>query len=87
MIYTIFKMIKPELLQTTRYENYYTHKVNRIILEELTEDDIVTTHKSLEDAVNEIRKNSSKLKNETLTVLPEIYVNYEGELNIDNKTE
>ena len=61
-------------------DGHYLKILERNVLEILDEYGVEETHESFEGAVEEINKHAAKLKYKTLTILPIIRIDYEGEI-------
>lgn len=77
--YKIFALDEPEHLQRTEYEGYGRYKtIRRSVLKKLDIDGVKDTHPSIEEAANEIKRQSEKLKSMELTIIPVITIDWEG---------
>lgn len=80
MKYKIYKLVEPRILEETVPDGYNVKVVRGIVLEEVDIwwSGLNDTFNSLEEVMNTISENADKLKNENLTILPIIKVNWEG---------
>lgn len=80
MKYQIYKLINPRILREDDDSGYEHKYINRTVLEEISDYSINDTHNSIEACIEEIKLNSEKLKNSTLTIIPIIGLNYFGDI-------
>lgn len=81
MNYIIYELTRPNILQKIVPDGYYTKELIRNVLEELDEPFIESQHESYDLAMAEIVKHKDKLKFKTMTILPIISIDYEGEIS------
>lgn len=75
MKYKIFELVKPEHLQKTEIYGYYN------ILQEMDySSKLDELYNSPEEALSKIEENKEDLKFKTLTIIPIIEINWEGEI-------
>lgn len=80
--YIIYQMVEPTVLSKVVADGYYTKTENRIALLEVSIGfDFQSRHPSMESAMLEITNKKDKLKHLTITILPVISINWEGEIN------
>jgi hypothetical protein len=80
-MYTIYELIKPDFLQKTEPDGYYTKTLERNVLQKLDETGVYETQETHADCMAEIVKNKEKLKYKSLTILEVININYEGKIS------
>jgi len=80
MKYIIYELIQPSHLKESVQDGYYIKTVYRNVLEELDVPKVESKHDSMESALSEINSNKELLKHLTLTVLPILSINWEGDI-------
>jgi hypothetical protein len=83
MKYIIYEVISPEHLQKTVLDGYYNKTLYRSILQPVDNEHgmVESEHDSMDAAIEEIKKHKEELKYCTLTILPIVKINYEGEVS------
>ena len=81
MIYTIYELIQPDLFTQTIPDGYYSKTVYKDILQKVDLNNFESEHSTIDSAISEIKKNAELLKHITLTIIPIITINLEGEIN------
>lgn len=75
-------MIQPEHLQKVVREGYgETKTVHRNVLEEIDFPCVESQHNTMGSAIEEISRNSEKLKHCQLTIIPVISVSWDGSVS------
>ena len=82
MKYQIFELISPPSLKKYEPDGYHMKSTQGSILQEIDIDryGFEENHDSIDSAMNEIEKYSDNLKSKTLTIIPIININYDGEV-------
>ena len=80
MKYKIYEIVTPAVLKRIDDDGYHPTTVDRMVLEELSVSGVNDEHTTLELALQEIKDHAKELKYLTLTVIPVININYEGEI-------
>ena len=82
MKYQIFELVGPQILHKYEPDGYYMKSSQGIVLQDVDIDrfGFKDCHESIESAINEIEEYSENLKSKTLTIIPMIYINYDGEM-------
>ena len=82
MKYQIFELIGPAILHKYEPDGYYMKSIQGIVLQDVDIDHygFEEKHESIESAMNEIEKYSDDLKSKTLTIMPIIKIDYDGEV-------
>lgn len=81
MKYIIYELVKPSLLKEVEPDGYHYKTTYKQVLEKLDVGWIEAEHPSLESAMNEVYTNKEKLKQKTLTILPVLSIDWEGEIS------
>lgn len=82
MKYQIFELIGPSILKKYEPDGYHMKSTQGIVLQDVNINcfEFKECHESIESAMNEIEKYSEDLKSKTLTIIPMIYIDYNGEI-------
>ena len=82
MKYQIFELVGPEILHKYEPDGYYMKSTQGVVLQDIDINryGFEEKHESIESAMNEIEKYFDDLKNKTLTIIPIIKINYDGEV-------
>ena len=82
MKYQIFELVGPQILHKYKPDGYYTKSTQGVVLQDIDINryGFEEKHESIESAMNEIEKYFDDLKNKTLTIIPIIKINYDGEV-------
>jgi len=79
MQYIIYEIV-PSVLSGIEPDGWYNKQIDRNVLIELDEREIVSRHQSFDAAESEIRRNTHLLKFKKLTVLPVFDISWDGEI-------
>lgn len=82
MKFQIFELVEPPILKKHEPDGYYMKSIQGIILQDVDIDryGFEEIHDSIDLAINEIEKYSDDLKSKTLTIIPIINIDYDGEV-------
>lgn len=82
MKYQIFELVEPQILRKYEPDGYHMKCIQGVVLQEVDIDrfGFEETHESIDSAMNEIEKYSDDLKSKTLTIIPIINIDYNGEV-------
>lgn len=82
MKYQIFELVGPEILHKYEPNGYHMKSTQGIVLQDVDIDrfGFEEKHDSYDSAMNEIEKYSNDLKSKTLTIIPIITIDYNGEV-------
>ena len=82
MKFQIFELVKPSILKKYEPDGYHMKSIQGIILQDVDIDryGFEEIHDSIDLAINEIEKYSDDLKSKTLTIIPIINIDYDGEV-------
>ena len=82
MKYQIFELVGPQILHKYEPDGYHMKSTQGIVLQnvDINRFGFEEKHDSIDSAMNEIEKYSEDLKGKTLTIIPMIYINYDGEV-------
>ena len=83
MKFQIFELIEPSILKKHEPDGYHMKSIQGIILQDvdINRYGFEEIHDSIDSAMNEIEKYSDDLKTKTLTIIPIINIDYDGEVN------
>lgn len=81
MKYIIYKLLQPQVLKEINTDDWHPKTIERTVLERLNIYDVEEEHATLESALAEINNKKESLKHLTLTVIPVISINWNGEIN------
>lgn len=82
MKYVIHRLVSPQSIQRTEVISMSKMVTSRIAMEILNLQGINSVHDTMEDAIFEIEKHSMGLKNMSLTIIPVIWIDENGNTNI-----
>ena len=82
MKFQIFELIEPSILKKYEPDGYHMKSIQGIILQDvdINRYGFEEKHESIESAMNEIEEYSDDLKSKTLTIIPIITNDYDGEV-------
>ena len=82
MKFQIFELVEPSILKKHEPDGYHMKSIQRIILQDvdINRFGFEEKHESIESAMNEIEEYSDDLKSKTLTIIPIINIDYDGEV-------
>ena len=82
MNYQIFELVEPSILHKYEPDGYHMKSIQGIILQnvDINRYGFEEIHDSIDLAINEIEKYSDDLKSKTLTIIPIINIDYDGEV-------
>ena len=82
MKYQIFELVGPSILKKYEPDGYHMKSTQGIVLQDVDIDryGFEERHESIESAMNEIGRYSEDLKSKTLTIIPIITIDYDGEV-------
>ena len=82
MKYQIFELVEPSILKKYEPDGYHMKSTQGIVLQDVDIDryGFEEKHESIESAMSEIEKYSDDLKGKTLTIIPIINIDYDGEV-------
>ena len=82
MKYQIFELVGPSILKKYEPDGYHMKSTQGIVLQDVDIDryGFEERHESIESAMNEIEEYSDDLKSKTLTIIPIIKIDYDGEV-------
>lgn len=82
MKYQIFELVGPSILHKYEPNGYHMKSTQGIVLQDVDIDrfGFEECHESIESAMNEIEEYSNDLKSKTLTIIPIINIDYNGEI-------
>ena len=82
MKFQIFELVEPPILKKHEPDGYHMKSIQGIILQDVDIDryGFEEIHDSIDLAINEIEKYSDDLKSKTLTIIPIINIDYDGEV-------
>ena len=82
MKFQIFELVEPPILKKHEPDGYHMKSIQGIILQDvdINRYGFEEIHDSVDSAINEIEKYSDDLKSKTLTIIPIITIDYDGEV-------
>lgn len=78
MRYEILEIVEPKQLEKKESVGYSTINVKRSVLQSVSIYGIVSFHNTMDEAISEIKEHGDVFKNKTLTILPIISFDING---------